>query len=781
MTVQDLNQSEVKQSSAHGLGALQLAVLLLLGLSMAWLFCSGGGSSAFIRPFDSPYLQQEQLGGWQEDLELRQQLLEQQRGDALLVHASRYLLDSWLAPRLVSMLLHLLAACALAFCLSRYVWKGWPATLMACAFLLWPGLLEIAALPGLRTVVLAGLFAFVALALASRQLLPMVLAIISASMALSLLPYLLSAVMFVALSQYLGMALALALVLFLLCLLPQLLPQLLQQHPLKPLVISGIALLLMLLGFSFSRAGNMQSAQAYWQNEKGEHAADKPRAAVYLAWEMQSSPFVERRKEASVLLQQALPKLPPSEFRLAAAATQVRLLQRQDELQQASQLAAQVVEQAKALANPELHLAACLLAAHASSLEGDMSQAKAYVQRARAMQPEHPRVLTYEAMALLRSEQPEEAALQEAEVLLQRALHNDPHCYAALLAKGRLKEARGSLLQAVSIFNEAIELRPMQVQAHIHKVKLFLGQDMTRQAEQALSKAMGQGLDHPYLHYCMGLVYFAQGRRDEAREYFEAYLRLRPLDPDGRRFLATVLAAQALNMQQQWEPQVLQAAAERIRELDPHNAQGLLVQAASLGKQRRFQEAVVLLESAAQRMGGDLQVQRRLAQAYRDRGWQLALGKEDAHLALDYLRKFIDLAPADLPTEAARNKLLVACKQLEKSGRQAFQDGALATAESLFRRSTVLLPQRPQAPFSLGAVLLSRGRHAQALASFESSEKLGRQAGLDVGPDLLAQVDTLQRMEDFAEAKRRGQAFLAAPGPAKAELLQQIRDLLAGK
>lgn len=515
-------------------------------------------------------------------------------------------------------------------------------------------------------------------------------------------------------------------------------------------------------------------------------AGAEPLAQVFLAGDLARQPDVQRRQEALSLLEAAVPRLGPSLLKLSAMEQLVHLRFAAGDKQGASEMAEAACLVADQLADPrqQRRVHHYLLAARCLFRENHDDRALAWVAKVKALVPGHAEVLAYEAERLLQvsAGADSEARMEtgaRADDLIARALAHDPRSFRAHLARGRWAEARGDLLAAASSYRTAMGIEPKDPEPHLLLVNLYLQQDMVAAAERAVMVAMGRGhaIQDPRLEYCLGLIYFLQGRQDSARKRLEQVLQLQPGNIDVRRILSKVLAAQALARVGQVEPRTLAGIAARIRELDPHNPQGLVVMAVVKSGEKQFRDAVVLLEEARKQLPEDADVQRRLAAAYRHHGYQLLL-QDKAEPAMDQLRRFLDLAPEEMPTSAARDAIDSHCQRLERRGWEQMAAGNLKAAESAYRRSAQLLPDRPQAHHCLAAARLAQRDFEAALQAARQAESLARQRHRPYGIYRLLQVDILQHMGQDEEARILARKFLADPGREADEVITAMRKLI---
>ncbi|MEZ5962676.1 MAG: hypothetical protein R3F56_02405 [Planctomycetota bacterium] len=412
-----------------------------------------------------------------------------------------------------------------------------------------------------------------------------------------------------------------------------------------------------------------------------------------------------------------------------------------------------------------------LRAAVMAQTSGHPEQAATLAQDALTLEPEHPAVLAYLASSMLRAAHDAHGKLlpdatttrREAFRLLDLATARDATAVDPYVVRGQWLAAFGENLGALKAYDDALARDPGHADAHHGKVDLLLAQELFSAAEAAARAAIAAHVDDANLLSKLGMALAGQRKFDEARGFYEAYLRLRPADADVRRLLAAVLVLQTRPLLFQLPPEQLEPRAERIRELDPRNPAGALVLAVARRLQRRLQEALVLLEGVRDELKDEPDVIRLLAETHRDLGYQLLLtGKERAR-AVDHFVAFARLAPADVSTDAVHTLLEQECVRQEDEGVLAFGDDRLDDAEAKFRRCLEILPGRAWTKYQLGLTLLKKGGDhvPQALDLFRAAESGLRAEGHDCGLAVLYQVLALQQLGKEGDASETARAFVA--------------------
>lgn len=106
----------------------------------------------------------------------------------------------------------------------------------------------------------------------------------------------------------------------------------------------------------------------------------------------------------------------------------------------------------------------------------------------------------------------------------QKARVSTLNCYGVFLAKhGRLPESHAA-------FNEALQLDPTEVLAHINLGNLYDQEGKKTEAEQAYRKALSLAPDDAWAHYNLGLLLSEKGKRLEAENEFKKAHELEPAD-----------------------------------------------------------------------------------------------------------------------------------------------------------------------------------------------------------------------------------------------------------
>ncbi len=459
-------------------------------------------------------------------------------------------------------------------------------------------------------------------------------------------------------------------------------------------------------------------------------------------------------------------------------------------LQEASEHATAAAAAAAALppspAAVQRRLQAWLQAATLASARGDTAASERCLGEARTIAPDDPLVLTHEAALLLAQGVDEKGCLAEQSSraqhiggLLRRALAVAPAAFEPNLVHAQLEHALGHFMESLRWFEQARAAAPQRAETYLGKADLYLEQGIYSGAEEAVRQGLAAGAADPALYWKLGLALAGQGQLDQAESYYERFLAVRPRDAGVRKALAAVVASRVMPKLFQLKADELDKAAARIDDLDPQQPKAVLMRAVAERQRRHFDQALTLLERASAALPADDDVARLLAETHRDLGYQLMLMDGDRAAAMDHLRRFVDLAPANVPTEAAATALREEWKRREGEGVDSFKHGELERAERAFRRCLELVPEQRWSCYQLGLVLLQRGGHErldEALKRFGEAEASQRELGLDPSLPVLYQVITLKQLGRADDAVAVGQRYLkdADAGAARARIVDAI-------
>lgn len=419
-------------------------------------------------------------------------------------------------------------------------------------------------------------------------------------------------------------------------------------------------------------------------------------------------------------------------------------------------------------------------------LRGRGEAAQRAVAAAAAVAPNDPAVLAYRASLMLIEAADvdgrvaaDSSAWPPAQELLDRALAGAPRHFDANLARARWDRARGAWISSLRHLRRARSVEPSRAESYLAEAELFLETEDYGAAETAARQGLIAAAHEPNMLVRLGQALAGQGRLDDARAYYERFLAARPGDLAARRALAAVLVAETNPSMFQRSPDVLERTANRITDLDPHNAHAWLFLGLAERMRHKLAAALVCFGRAREAMPDSEDALDLLAKTHRDRGYELLREPDTPSAALDHFRAFVDLRPPGVDTRSALEILRSHWARFELVGTEAFRAGDFEAAERAFRRCLELVPDQTSAYQQLGLALLERDRLEEALLCFEEAEHGQRVKRFDASMPVLYQVLTLQRLGRRGEAEQRGRKFLDDPTPARPQVIARIRDAIS--
>ncbi|MDA0933140.1 MAG: tetratricopeptide repeat protein, partial [Planctomycetota bacterium] len=426
----------------------------------------------------------------------------------------------------------------------------------------------------------------------------------------------------------------------------------------------------------------------------------------------------------------------------------------------------------------QLHLDASRLA----RMHGDEDLAKRDYEAARALAPEHPYVLCFEASLLLAEvlgsgvttppEIADDPRAERASALLDRAEEIAPGLYELHWTRGEWARATGRLMAAEKALRTAIDLEPRRPEAWTSRADLWLARADAADTAERVARDGVRLTGEAGLRFRLALALTAGGKIDEARQHYEAYLAVRPDDPEARAGLATVLAAVGYRQLYQSTPEVLDRLADRILELDPENPKALLMKAVAARGRHELLDAVLLLEMVREQIPGDPEIEQLYAESLRDRGWQLRLQENRPEASLDVFLRFVEVAPPAVPTDAVENLILQDWRRKLEDARDLLVAGDPAAAVEKLRRCRQIRPGAEPAAvdYFLGLALFQATADdaeeplREALSCFEAAAAAQVEAGGDPGLAVLYRVRTLLRLGESEPAAALADSYLESVG-----------------
>jgi len=259
-----------------------------------------------------------------------------------------------------------------------------------------------------------------------------------------------------------------------------------------------------------------------------------------------------------------------------------------------------------------------------------------------------------------------ETWIDEGVEQLEAASRLDEGDARAALLLGEVAQARGSRVQAVRWFEEAVRRDPTCSEAHRGLSLVFLGAgDLEEALAQAdLAVELEQDGHEARLHRMR--ILFAAGREEAGRRELDALLAQAPDDPVIRKEVARIegirarqLVGSALAPTTPAENRgdlldEAERAAARALQLDPTLADACLVRGEVSRTQRRWTEARVQFERALALCPEDAEVCRSAASFFKDLGYQHYL-RDERDEGVRYFERAMALDPGAEDHTAIRN------------------------------------------------------------------------------------------------------------------------------
>ncbi len=243
------------------------------------------------------------------------------------------------------------------------------------------------------------------------------------------------------------------------------------------------------------------------------------------------------------------------------------------------------------------------------------------LQKATTLKPDHAHAHLYYARALSQTHQPEAAAKefqeaarldphmaaaqyelgqmeleqkhpQEALAAFQQALAIDPTLNQAELGSALAAQELNDLPQAAGHFEKYLAARPDDVETQFHLAGLDLQQNQNEKARDLLMSVDHARPDLPGLTAALGDVYARLRNYPESEKYYRLAVSAQPGVVDLHRAYGEVL------LKEQKYPEA-QAQFIAALKLDSHNRDAAIGLASSLDLQKRYSDAIPLLEQLA--------------------------------------------------------------------------------------------------------------------------------------------------------------------------------------
>ena len=396
---------------------------------------------------------------------------------------------------------------------------------------------------------------------------------------------------------------------------------------------------------------------------------------------------------------------------------------------------------------------------------GQLTAAEDSFSRARALQPGNAAPLFGLALVRLR-----QARYEETRTLIEQARKLEPDNPEGWYALGALAQQQDHLQEAITDFSKALAIEPRHRQARKARAAALMDSgdntrarvdvdnilkhdpydpqvnylnalllmregklDEARSRLNAIEIAMNR-LDRDFLSkhgpslLLTGVIALMKNRLDDARKYFERYIRLFPKHPGSRKLLGEVYLRQGL-------PDKAVAMLEIARGMLPRDARIYDLLGQAYLQKKRYQDATHMYEQATRLDPSDANLRARLGIS------RMAAGDRQQAIA--------DLKAAlDVPKPDPRTALLLASLQL--------QEGDFPSARDSAAKLMAKDPGRPEYHNLSGSALLGLGRLPEARMAFDKA--------LALQPDFLPARINLARVDlregRLAEAKTRLESVL---------------------
>jgi tetratricopeptide (TPR) repeat protein len=253
--------------------------------------------------------------------------------------------------------------------------------------------------------------------------------------------------------------------------------------------------------------------------------------------------------------------------------------------------------------------------------EQQQQAALEHLQKAVELKPEHVRAHLYYARALDQTGQSDAALKQyqetvrldprlaiaqyelgqlelqqkhpaEALAAFQQAQALDSTLIQATLGAALAAERLNDTAQAVSFFEKYLASRPDDAETRFHLARLYLQQKQNEKARDALQIAYGIKPDQPGLTAALGDVNAGLNRLPEAEKYYRLAVSAQPGSADIHRAFGQIL------MKEEKYPES-EAEFRAALRLDSHNRDAAIGLASSLDFQKRYAEAIPILQQLA--------------------------------------------------------------------------------------------------------------------------------------------------------------------------------------
>lgn len=377
----------------------------------------------------------------------------------------------------------------------------------------------------------------------------------------------------------------------------------------------------------------------------------------------------------------------------------------------------------------------------------DLVAAEAAFKEASRLAPKAPApILGLAEVAKLRDD------AKGAEKWLKDALRVAPGSAEAHLAWGRYLYATRKFAESEAAFNQARNLNPKLLAAHLDLGELFLsGSFRPKDAEIAFREAIRLRPDHAGAHNGLATALAAQKRSAEAAAEFETAARLAPDNPlplhslgrlyqySGEADKALAAYGRALKVKPDFTPALLDRGDVYAAKNQPERALADYSEAVrrapkqalahfKLGMfyqgRNRGAEAVAAYRAA-------IESDPRFAPAYNNLAWLAAEGKSNLVEALGWAKRAVELQPG-VPDF------------VDTLGQVHRARGELELAIEQFRRAVAAArPPRADYHYRLGLALAEKGQRKEAIAALKEALKISK--------DFPGAEDARSRLKQFGD------------------------------
>jgi tetratricopeptide (TPR) repeat protein len=292
---------------------------------------------------------------------------------------------------------------------------------------------------------------------------------------------------------------------------------------------------------------------------------------------------------------------------------------------------------------------------------GRLSEAVVLLRQVLASAPDHAEAL--EKLGIISFQLGEPRAAEE---MLRRSVAARPECESGWNNLGVILEARGDFAEAEACYGRAIALNPQRGALHFNRGNALRSLGRWAEAEASFRRCIALDPEHAHARHNLGALLKERGERAEAERLFRETIALAPDMVDAHVNLGSAL--QALGR----DEEALAAYAEALR-LSPGYADAAAGEVSVLDRLGRVEEASARI--------------RPLMEATPDNP--------------DVITTFASLAR-----------------------RLGEEEKAAVALEQLLARPDLLASKREAALFALGKLCDSRGRFAEAFASYHAANSM---------------------------------------------------------